>query len=227
MRKFTHLSAVAAPIAEANIDTDQILPGRFLKTIKREGLGKALFFSARFNDQGQERPGFILNREPWRSTNILISLDNFGCGSSREHAPWALADFGIRAIIAPSFADIFRNNCYKNGILPIILPRPVVDQLIEQTSDASSAHMSINLPDQTITTANGEVIAFEVASKKKEQLLHGHDEIAASEQLASEIVLFEQQASYCCPSIEAEIDALGAHIVLTRIPIEQNGEMKC
>lgn len=210
MRKFTRLTAVAAAIPDANIDTDQILPGRFLKTIKREGLGRVLFFSLRFNDQGRERPEFVLNREPWRSASILIALDNFGCGSSREHAPWALADFGIRAILAPSFADIFRNNCYKNGILPVELSREIVNRLVVQAKDPERALMSVDLSEQTIIAADGEVIPFEIAHDKKQQLLLGLDEIAATERLLADITAFEDDARYCCPSIPLDLSNLPA-----------------
>ena len=201
MRKFTHLSAVAAGIPEANIDTDQILPGRFLKTIKREGLGKHLFFSLRFDESGHERPDFVLNREPWRSAGILISLENFGCGSSREHAPWALADFGFRAILAPTFADIFRNNCYKNGILPIELMRSTIDQLLVAAANPTTARMGIDLIGQTISTATAEVIPFHISQEEKEQLMFGLDEIASTERYLDQIIRFEGGIGYPSPSI--------------------------
>jgi 3-isopropylmalate/(R)-2-methylmalate dehydratase small subunit len=201
MREFSHLDAIAAPLFEANVDTDQILAGRFLKTVKREGLGKSLFYGMRFDDHGRERPAFILNRSPWREAGILIALENFGCGSSREHAPWALSDFGIRAIIAPSFADIFRNNCYKNGILPISLPADVVHRLIDEASDPDTAYMSIDLPNQTVRTALGQVIGFEISAENKEQLLQGLDEISGSEKLSQEIARFEAAKTYYSPPI--------------------------
>ena len=204
MRRFTRLEAMAAAIPQANIDTDKILAGRFLKTVTREGLGAALFHSLRFDEAGRERADFILNRAPWRSAGILIALDNFGCGSSREHAPWALIDFGIRAILAPSFADIFQNNCYKNGVLPIALPRTVIDQLILAAEDAVTARMSIDLAAQTIATASGEVISFQISAENKDRLLSGRDEIAASEELLGEVCAFEAGADYPCPRITQE-----------------------
>ena len=206
MRKFEHLDAVAAALPQANIDTDQILAGRFLKTVKREGLGQVLFYGMRFDEADRERPEFILNRSPWRNAGILIARENFGCGSSREHAPWALLDFGIRAIIAPSFADIFRNNCYKNGILPISLPAAVVDRLLEEAGDPDRALMAIDLPSQTIRTAAGESIGFEISAESKEQLLLGLDEIAGSERLADEIARFEAARTYCAPPIVLTAD---------------------
>ena len=210
MPKFTRTVAVAAALPEADIDTDQILPGRFLKTIRREGLGDVLFFGLRFDQHGRERPGFVLDNEPWRSAGILISLENFGCGSSREHAQWALADFGIRAILAASFADIFRNNCFKNGILPIELPRSTIDCLVAQASDPGTARLDVDLATQTIATTTGQAIPFSIAAEKKEQLMFGRDEIGSSERLLHQIVQFESSVSYCCPSIPLSLVNLGA-----------------
>lgn len=200
MRSFTRLEAIAAAFPEANIDTDKILAGRFLKTIRREGLGRFLFHSMRFDEEGRERAGFILNRAPWREAGILIALDNFGCGSSREHAPWALADFGIRAIVAPSFADIFRNNCRKNGILPIELDRDHVTRLIALASDPACARMTIDLAAQTLAT-EGMIFHFSIAPEEKQQLLLGLDEISESEAYLEQIAAFERAADYACPSI--------------------------
>jgi len=173
MQALSTLDAIAAALPIANVDTDKILPARFLKTITREGLGDKLFWSLR------QDPGFMLNRAPWDQAGILIALDNFGCGSSREHAPWALLDFGIRCIIAPSIADIFHNNCFKNGILPIVLPHDAVTMLIDLASQPQTARLRINLPDQCIaTTVADQVIRFDVDAKRKADLIEGVDEIA-------------------------------------------------
>ena len=205
MRTFSTLRAIAAAIPEANINTDKILPARYLKTIKRGGLGNALFASLRFDNDGREHPGFVLNREPWRSAAILIALDNFGCGSSREHAAWALADFGIRVIIAPSFAEIFQNNCYKNGILPITLNRPVIDQLIMDSQHPDTASLKVNLPEQSLVRASGQKICFEIAPEKKERLQFGVDEITATERHLPAILSFERSATYCRPVIPTDL----------------------
>jgi 3-isopropylmalate/(R)-2-methylmalate dehydratase small subunit len=174
MQPFVRLDAIAAPLPIANVDTDKILAGRFLKTISRAGLGDKLFWSLR------QDPHFVLNHAPWDKSGILVSHDNFGCGSSREHAPWALLDFGIRCIIAPSIADIFYNNCFKNGILPIILPQAQVAQLIVNASDASTARMTVDLAAQTIDSASQPTIHFEVEPRRKADLLDGVDEIDRS-----------------------------------------------
>ncbi|WP_340314924.1 3-isopropylmalate dehydratase small subunit [Rhizorhabdus argentea] len=186
MKPFINLDAVAAPLPLANVDTDKILAGRFLKTISREGLGDKLFWSLR------QDPGFVLNQLPWRNAGILITLDNFGCGSSREHAPWALLDFGIRCIIAPRFADIFYNNCFKNGILPIMLSETTVDRLMAIASDPETARMSINLVDQTIQSAAG-VMTFDVDAGRKADMIGGIDEISRSLDQRSAIDAFEAQ----------------------------------
>lgn len=175
---FLTLAAIAAPLPVANVDTDKILAGRFLKTITRTGLGKALFSAIRYDEFGGERPEFILNRDPWRQAGILITGDNFGCGSSREHAPWALLDFGIRCIIAPSFADIFYNNCFKNGILPILLEPNIVRGLWANAACPAEALMVVDLPSQTIRCKNGDSFAFEIDADRKAALLTGRDEIA-------------------------------------------------
>ncbi|HEX7784528.1 MAG TPA: 3-isopropylmalate dehydratase small subunit [Sphingobium sp.] len=184
MTPFTTLTGIAAPLPVTNIDTDKILAGRYLKTITRAGLGRHLFSTLR------ENPDFILNRMPWSSARILIALDNFGCGSSREHAPWALLDFGIRCVIAPSIADIFYNNCFKNGILPIALPRAQIDILMDLAKNPESAGMTVDLPSQTITTVAGP-IGFSVEVTRKQNLLAGMDDIANTLEFSREIEKFE------------------------------------
>src|SRR5436190_16667611 len=162
MEKFTTLTAVAAPMPMQNIDTDKVIPARFLKTIKRSGLGVHLFDPLRFDGAGNERPEFILNQDGYRNAQIIIAHENFGCGSSREHAPWALLDFGIRCVIAPDFADIFHTNTFKNGILPVRLPREVCDQLMEDAKLGENARITIDLEEQVVVRPNGEKIRFEI-----------------------------------------------------------------
>lgn len=193
MKKFETLTAIAAPLPEENIDTDKIIPARFLKTIQRTGLGKFAFYAWRYDDKGKERKEFVLNREPYRQAEILISYENFGCGSSREHAPWALLDFGIRCVIAPSFADIFFNNAFKNGILPIKLPREICEQLIEDTNMGANARITIDLNKQEITRPNGEKIPFEVDPFRRRLLLEGLDDIAQTLQYIKSIDRFEEK----------------------------------
>ena len=180
MDKFTQLTGVAAPLPAINIDTDKIIPKQYLKTIKRSGLGKHLFAEMRFNADGSEKPDFVLNQPAYRQAKILIAFDNFGCGSSREHAPWALMDFGVKCVIAPSFADIFYNNCFKNGVLPLVLPRAVCEQLMEDASKGANATMTIDLERQTVTRPDGEVIKFEIDPFRKHCLVNGLDEIGLS-----------------------------------------------
>ncbi len=192
MQPFTTLSAIAAPLPEANVDTDKIIPARFLKTIKRSGLGANLFDSMRYRD-GTECPDFVLNREPFRQAGILIAHENFGCGSSREHAPWALLDFGIRCIIAPSFAEIFYNNCFKNGMLPIALPRDICDALMGDCSMGGNARLTVDLAGQRVVRADGEQIGFEVDPWRKHLLLEGLDDIGQTLQHAAAIERFEQR----------------------------------
>ena len=191
MEKFTNLSGVAAPLPLVNVDTDMIIPKQFLKTIKRSGLGANLFDEMRFDQDGNEVEDFVLNQPAYRDAQILVGGDNFGCGSSREHAPWALLDFGIRAVIAPSFADIFFNNCFKNGILPIVLPQETVDELMEDANKGANAVLSIDLQKQEITRPDGSVIGFEVDAFKKECLLNGLDDIGLTMKKASAIDAFE------------------------------------
>lgn len=199
MEKFTTLSGVAAPMPLVNIDTDMIIPKQFLKTIQRSGLGKNLFDEMRFDDDGQEIPDFVLNQPAYRKAQILIAGDNFGCGSSREHAPWALADFGIRAVISTSFADIFYNNCFKNGMLPIVLPQDQVDILMEDAGKGENARISIDLESQTVTSADGQAFHFEIDPFKKHSLLNGLDDIGLTLEKVSAIDAFEGQAAQARP----------------------------
>jgi 3-isopropylmalate/(R)-2-methylmalate dehydratase small subunit len=177
MQKFTKLTGIAAPLPMINVDTDMIIPKQFLKTIKRTGLGVHLFEEMRRTPDGVEIPGFILNQEPWRKAEILVTGENFGCGSSREHAPWALLDFGIRCVIAPSFADIFYNNCFKNGILPIRLPQEKVDLLLDDAARGANAKITVDLENQTITGPDGGTIHFDIDPFRKECLIKGLDDI--------------------------------------------------
>ena len=191
MDKFTTLTGIAAPLDLINVDTDMIIPKQFLKTIKREGLGANLFDEMRFDREGNENPDFVLNQPAYREAEILVSGDNFGCGSSREHAPWAIKDFGIRCVIAPSFADIFYNNCFKNGILPIPLPQEQVDILMKDAEKGANARMTVDLEKQEITTSEGQVIPFEVDAFKKHCLLNGLDDIGLTMEKAAAIDSFE------------------------------------
>ena len=191
MEKFTKLTGIAAPLPMVNVDTDMIIPKQFLKTIKRTGLGKNLFDEMRYDAQGNEIPDFVLNQPAYRDAEILIAGENFGCGSSREHAPWAMLDFGIRCVIAPSFADIFYNNCFKNGILPIALPQEQVDMLTEEARKGANARLAVDLEAQTITTSEGTEIAFEIDPFRKHCLLNGLDDIALTLEKAPAIEAYE------------------------------------
>jgi len=191
MEKFTRLTGVAAPLPMVNVDTDMVIPKNYLKVTERTGLGKHLFAEIRFNEDGSERPDFVLNRPAWRQAEILIAFENFGCGSSREHAPWALRDFAIRCVIAPSFADIFFNNCFKNGILPLVLPKPVCVELIDDAERGANATLTIDLEAQELTRPDGERIAFEVEPSRRSRLLAGLDEIGATVAKAHRIDAFE------------------------------------
>ena len=191
MDKFTTLTGVAAPLKIVNVDTDMIIPKDYLKTIKRTGLGTGLFAEMRFNEDGSENPDFVLNQPAYRNAKILVAGDNFGCGSSREHAPWALLDFGIRCVISTSFADIFYNNCFKNGILPIVLPQDAVDVLMKDAEKGSNARMIVDLEEQTVTTSDGESFSFEVDSFQKHCLLNGLDDIGLTLARADKIETFE------------------------------------
>jgi 3-isopropylmalate/(R)-2-methylmalate dehydratase small subunit len=191
MEKFGKLSGVAAPLPLINVDTDMIIPKQFLKTIQRSGLGKNLFDEMRYDAEGREFPEFVLNRPAYRQAKILVAGENFGCGSSREHAPWALLDFGIRCVVAPSFADIFYNNCFKNGILPIVLPQEDVDKLMDDAERGANAVVSIDLENQVITGPDGGSIAFEVDAHRKRCLLNGLDDIGLTFEKGEHIDTFE------------------------------------
>jgi len=194
MDKFTKLTGIAAPMPLINVDTDMIIPKQFLKTIKRSGLGVNLFDEMRYDDDGNEIADFVLNKPAYRGAQILVAGDNFGCGSSREHAPWALLDFGIRCVIAPSFADIFYNNCFKNGILPIVLPQEQVDLLMDDANRGANATVTVDLENQTITGPDGGEIAFEVDAFRKHCLLNGLDDIGLTLEKAASIKAFEAKA---------------------------------
>lgn len=193
MDKFTTLTGIAAPMPMVNIDTDMIIPKQFLKTIKRSGLGVSLFHEMRYDEDGGEIVEFVLNQPQYREAQILVAGDNFGCGSSREHAPWAIKDFGIRCVIAPSFADIFYNNCFKNGILPITLPQDVVDMLMKDAEKGSNARITVDLEAQTVTASDGEVFSFEVDAFKKHCLLEGLDDIGLTMAKAESIDTHEEK----------------------------------
>ncbi|AQS87507.1 isopropylmalate isomerase small subunit [Neoasaia chiangmaiensis NBRC 101099] len=193
MDKFTELTAIAAPMPAENIDTDQIIPARFLKTIERSGLGKHAFAAQRYDESGNENPDFVLNQEPYRRAEILITFDNLGCGSSREHAPWALLDFGIRCVIAPSFADIFYNNCFKNGILPIRLPREICEQLMDDARLGGNARITVDLERKIIRRPDGGEVAFDVDDFRRHLLLEGLDDIGQTMQHDDAIGAFEQR----------------------------------
>jgi len=195
MEKFSRLTGVAAPLPVVNIDTDMIIPKDYLKTIKRTGLGKGLFAEARYNEDGSENPDFVLNQPAWRNASILIAGDNFGCGSSREHAPWALLDFGIRCVISTSFADIFYNNCFKNGILPIVVSQEDLDKLMDDARRGANATVSIDLEEQEIRGPDGGVIKFDIDAFKKHCLLNGLDDIGLTLEKASAIDSYETRAS--------------------------------
>lgn len=193
MKAFKELTGIAAPMDMINIDTDMIIPKQFLKTIQRSGLGKNLFDEMRYNDDGSEKPDFVLNKEPYRHASILIAGDNFGCGSSREHAPWALEDFGIRCVIAPSYADIFHNNCFKNGILPIRLPEATVKALMDKAERGQNAMFTVDLERQVVVDPDGEEISFEVDPFRKHCLLNGLDDIGLTLQKGDAIDGFEDK----------------------------------
>ncbi len=199
MDRFTQLSGVAAPMPLVNIDTDMIIPKQFLKTIKRSGLGVNLFDEMRYNQDGSEIPGFVLNQPAYRAATILVAGDNFGCGSSREHAPWALADFGIRCVISTSFADIFYNNCFKNGILPIVLPEAERDLCTRDAEKGANARIEVDLDAQTITLSDGQVLRFEIDPFRKHCLLNGLDDIGLTMEKADAITTFESQAAQSRP----------------------------
>ena len=199
MEKFTKLTGIAAPMPLVNIDTDMIIPKQFLKTIARTGLGKNLFDEMRYTQEGQEIPDFILNEPAYRASEIIVAGDNFGCGSSREHAPWALLDFGIRCVIATSFADIFYNNCFKNGILPVVLPKEAVDVLMADAQKGANARISVDLENQTVTSSDGQSFGFEVDAFKKHCLMNGLDDIGLSLEKVAAIDSFASRAKTLRP----------------------------
>ncbi len=199
MQKFTTLTGVAAPLPMRNVDTDMIIPKQFLKTIKRTGLGKSLFYEMRYDEAGKEVADFVLNQPAYRKATILVAGENFGCGSSREHAPWALLDFGIRCIIAPDFADIFYNNCFQNGILPIKLPQADVDKLMDDASRGSNATVTIDLEKQEIRGPDGGVIKFDIDPFRKHCLLNGLDNIGLTLEKQKAIDAFETKSQTARP----------------------------
>ena len=199
MDKFETFTGIAAPMPLVNIDTDMIIPKVFLKSIQRTGFGKNLFDEMRYNRDGTEIPDFVLNKPQYREAQILIAGDNFGCGSSREHAPWALDDFGIKVIVSTSFADIFFNNCFKNGMLPVVLPQEQVDLLMKDAEKGENARMTVDLEAQEITTSEGDVIKFDVDAFKKHCLLNGLDDIGLTLEKADSIKTFEEQAAQARP----------------------------
>ncbi len=199
MQPFTTLTGVAAPLPMANVDTDKIIPARFLKSISRSGFGKNLFANLRYREDGSENPDFVLNQQPYRNAEVLIAFENFGCGSSREHAPWALLDFGIRCVIAPDFADIFNNNCFKNGILPVRLPREVCDKLMDDARLGANARVTVDLERQVVVRPNGEEIPFAVDPFRRHVLLNGLDDIGQTLQHAAAIDAFEARRGTAQP----------------------------
>lgn len=198
MKPFTHLTGTAAPLPIANVDTDQIIPKQFLKTVSREGLAKGLFYDFKTNADGSPNPDFVLNKPAYAKASILLAKENFGCGSSREHAPWALLDQGLSVVIAPSFADIFYNNCFKNGLLPVVLPRDVVDQLMTQAGGPNHV-FNIDLAAQTVTAPDGKVHLFDIDQGRKASLLAGLDDIGETLQHSSEISAFEKNRKLSQP----------------------------
>jgi 3-isopropylmalate/(R)-2-methylmalate dehydratase small subunit len=201
MEAFTRLDAKAAPLPLANIDTDQIIPKQFLKTVERKGLAKGLFYEYRFDEQGKEKPDFVLNQPAYKGAGVLIAGDNFGCGSSREHAPWALMDFGIKCVISTSFADIFYNNCFQNGLLPVVLKAHEVQQLMDEARGGNHV-TSIDLEAQTVTSPSGAVFTFEIDAQRKAKMLQGLDAIGETLQAAPAIDLYEQKRALDRPWLE-------------------------
>src|ERR1700761_2036651 len=202
MTPFTHLDGRGAPLGIANLDTDQIIPKQFLKTVDREGLGKGLFYDLRFDGDGREKPDFVLNLPAYAGASVLVAGDNFGCGSSREHAPWALLDFGLRCVIAPSFADIFYNNCFNNGLLPVTLPEDVVQKLMKEAKGGNHV-FSVDLEAQTVTLPSGEKVSFDIDPGRREKLLKGLDSIGETLEHADDISRFEHGRSLSESWLEA------------------------
>ncbi|MFO0189393.1 MAG: 3-isopropylmalate dehydratase small subunit [Alphaproteobacteria bacterium] len=203
MQAFTKLTGIAAPLPKANVDTDQIIPDRFLKSISRLGFGKNLFANFRFKEDGTENPDFVLNQEPYRKAEVLIAFENFGCGSSREHAPWALLDFGIRCVIAPDFADIFNNNCFKNGVLTVRLPREICEKLMEDAKMGGNARITVDLERQVVVRPNGEEIPFQIDPLRRHLMLNGLDDIGQTMQHAPAIDSFESRQRAAQPWLYA------------------------
>ena len=201
MEAFTTLHAKAAPLPLANIDTDQIIPAQFLKTVEREGLGRGLFFALRFDDAGNDRPEFVLNQPAYKGAGVLVTGDNFGCGSSREHAPWALMDFGIHCVISTSFADIFYNNCFQNGLLPIVLPAEAVQQLMGEARGGNHV-VGVDLEAQTVTGPSGTVFHFDIDPNRKAKMLGGLDAIGETLQAAPDIDVYEMKKALSQPWLE-------------------------
>jgi 3-isopropylmalate/(R)-2-methylmalate dehydratase small subunit len=201
MQPFTDLHAKAAPLDMANLDTDQIIPKQFLKTVEREGLGKGLFYDLRFDGAGKPRPEFVLNDPRYAGAGVLIAGDNFGCGSSREHAPWALLDYGVRCVIAPSFADIFYNNCFQNGLLPVALPAAAVRVLMDEARGGNHV-FSVDLASQTVTSPSGQQFRFEIDAARKAKLLEGLDAIGETLQHAGDIDVYESRRALDRPWLE-------------------------
>ena len=199
MKNFTVLSGPAAALPMINVDTDQIIPKQYLSAITRAGLGKGLFHDFRYDTDDQEKPDFVLNLEPYRNAKILLAGDNFACGSSREHAPWALDDFGIRCVIAPGFADIFFNNCVKNGLLLIVMEEAKVIELMALAENPQSCEMTVNLETQTVTLADGSSVAFEIEAARKHRLVNGLDDIEITPQKDAEISAFEARQKTALP----------------------------
>ena len=199
MDKFTALTSVAAPLPMINVDTDMIIPKQFLKTIGRTGLGKALFYEMRYNGKGEENPDFVLNKPAYRNAKILVAGENFGCGSSREHAPWALLDFGIRCVISTSFADIFYNNCFKNGILPIVVAPADLAKLMDDAERGANATLTVDLENQEIRGPDGGAVRFEIDPFRKKCLMEGLDDIGLTMRKADKIESFEERAALARP----------------------------
>ena len=199
MERFKNIKSIPAYLPLMNIDTDKIIPKQFLKTIKRSGLGKSLFYEMRFDEKGNPIKGFVLDNDPYKNSKILITGKNFGCGSSREHAPWAIADFGIKCVVSTSFADIFYNNCFKNGILPVVLPQDQVDILMKDAEKGANSIIEVDLENQTIASSDGEVFSFEVDPFKKHCLLNGLDDIGLTMEKEDKITAYESKAAQMFP----------------------------
>ena len=201
MKAFTRLDALAAPLPLANVDTDQIIPKQFLKTVEREGLSKGLFYDFRFDTEGRERPDFVLNKPEYKGTGVLVTGENFGCGSSREHAPWALMDYGITCVIAPSFADIFYNNCFQNGLLPLVLEADEVQALMEEARGGNH-RVSVDLEAQSVISPSGRRFGFQIDAQRKTKMLQGLDAIGETLMAASDIDVYEHKRSLDQPWLD-------------------------